>query len=219
MSHHMRSKTSSVPFKLLHHTSSACCNRQHSRYYTAFIPTRTQRPQLRSSSFVCRGVVHRDLKLENLLLATPNDIHKVKIADFGLAKKAAESAMATICGTPQYVAPEVIQVQPMSFFTASVSVYWWADSLSVCLSALPCLPLCCLFACLSAVCLFVHPSVCAYVCLCVCFFVFLSVCLFSVYKLTGGQKFGGGPREGQRRRSAAAALPVCTGSFSVYAMM
>ena len=38
----------------------------------------------------CRGVVHRDLKLENLLLATPNDIHKVKIADFGLAKKAAE---------------------------------------------------------------------------------------------------------------------------------
>lgn len=59
---------------------------------------------------MCRGVVHRDLKLENLLLATPNDIHRVKIADFGLAKKAAESAMATICGTPQYVAPEVIQV-------------------------------------------------------------------------------------------------------------
>lgn len=56
--------------------------------------------------------MHRDLKLENLLLATPNDIHKVKIADFGLAKKAAESAMATICGTPQYVAPEVIQVRP-----------------------------------------------------------------------------------------------------------
>ena len=55
--------------------------------------------------------MHRDLKLENLLLATPNDIHKVKIADFGLAKKAAESAMATICGTPQYVAPEVIQVR------------------------------------------------------------------------------------------------------------
>lgn len=55
-------------------------------------------------------MVHRDLKLENLLLATPNDIHRVKIADFGLAKKAAESAMATICGTPQYVAPEVIQV-------------------------------------------------------------------------------------------------------------
>ena len=67
------------------------------------------------SLLLCRGVVHRDLKLENLLLATPNDIHKVKIADFGLAKKAAESAMATICGTPQYVAPEVIQVMPMTY--------------------------------------------------------------------------------------------------------
>jgi calcium/calmodulin-dependent protein kinase I len=50
------------------------------------------------------------LKLENLLLATPQDIRKVKIADFGLAKKAQESQMETICGTPQYVAPEVIQV-------------------------------------------------------------------------------------------------------------
>jgi len=34
----------------------------------------------------------------------------VKIADFGLAKKMAETQMMTICGTPQYVAPEVILV-------------------------------------------------------------------------------------------------------------
>ncbi len=57
-----------------------------------------------------RNVVHRDLKLENLLLATPDDITRVKIADFGLAKKAVDG-MNTICGTPQYVAPEVIQVR------------------------------------------------------------------------------------------------------------
>ena len=57
-----------------------------------------------------RGVVHRDLKLENLLLANQKDMTRIKIADFGLAKKAAETAMDTICGTPQYVAPEVIQV-------------------------------------------------------------------------------------------------------------
>lgn len=68
----------------------------------------------------CRGVVHRDLKLENLLLATPQDITKVKIADFGLAKKAQESQMETICGTPQYVAPEVIQVQPFPLAPFSV---------------------------------------------------------------------------------------------------
>lgn len=69
--------------------------------------------------------MHRDLKLENLLLATPNDIHKVKIADFGLAKKAAESAMATICGTPQYVAPEVIQV-PFCFYLPCLLGGWLA---------------------------------------------------------------------------------------------
>lgn len=60
---------------------------------------------------MCRNVVHRDLKLENLLLASPDDITKVKIADFGLAKRSAD-AMSTVCGTPQYVAPEVIQGTP-----------------------------------------------------------------------------------------------------------
>ncbi|GLI71611.1 hypothetical protein VaNZ11_016876 [Volvox africanus] len=54
-----------------------------------------------------KNVVHRDLKLENLLLAKQEDISLVKIADFGLAKHAV-NGMQTICGTPQYVAPEVI---------------------------------------------------------------------------------------------------------------
>lgn len=113
---------------------------------TAF-PLRLGTPSSAHLVYMCRGVVHRDLKLENLLLATPNDIHKVKIADFGLAKKAAESAMATICGTPQYVAPEVIQVR------------------LVCTSTVPhlvCLLVCCSVACLCrlCVCLGVRPSVC-----------------------------------------------------------
>lgn len=61
----------------------------------------------------CSKITHRDLKLENLLLQRPanaDDIPSVKIADFGLAKKMKESQMQTICGTPQYVAPEVILV-------------------------------------------------------------------------------------------------------------
>jgi len=54
-------------------------------------------------------IVHRDLKLENLLLAKKGDINTIKIADFGLAKKYGQAALSTICGTPQYVAPEVIK--------------------------------------------------------------------------------------------------------------
>ncbi|KAK9801988.1 hypothetical protein WJX73_007147 [Symbiochloris irregularis] len=70
-----------------------------------------------------KGVVHRDLKLENLLLANQKDMTRIKIADFGLAKKAAETAMDTICGTPQYVAPEVIQGTPGLMYGKGVDLW------------------------------------------------------------------------------------------------
>eukprot|EP00750_Incisomonas_marina_P030991 INCI7691.2.p1 GENE.INCI7691.2~~INCI7691.2.p1 ORF type:complete len:393 (+),score=80.53 INCI7691.2:195-1373(+) len=56
------------------------------------------------------GIVHRDLKPENLLYATTDDDAPVKIADFGLAKlqSHASESMKTACGTPGYVAPEVL---------------------------------------------------------------------------------------------------------------
>jgi len=56
-------------------------------------------------------VTHRDLKLENLMLAHKEDLSSLRIADFGLAKQLLQgesAAMDTICGTPMYVAPEVI---------------------------------------------------------------------------------------------------------------
>lgn len=56
------------------------------------------------------GIVHRDLKPENLLFATPDEGSLVKIADFGLSKIVGEQALLkTACGTPGYVAPEVLQ--------------------------------------------------------------------------------------------------------------
>merc|ERR1719183_1943237 len=57
-----------------------------------------------------RGIVHRDLKPENLLYSTKDDDATVKIADFGLAKLLSEESlmMHTACGTPGYVAPEVL---------------------------------------------------------------------------------------------------------------
>mmetsp|Transcript_40427 Transcript_40427/g.114482 ORF Transcript_40427/g.114482 Transcript_40427/m.114482 type:complete len:354 (-) Transcript_40427:235-1296(-) len=58
-----------------------------------------------------RGIVHRDLKLENLLLVDPDCVSCVKIADFGLSSvMSAHSAMVTVCGTPMYVSPEALKV-------------------------------------------------------------------------------------------------------------
>jgi calcium/calmodulin-dependent protein kinase I len=55
------------------------------------------------------GVVHRDLKPENLLLRDKTDATRVVIADFGLSKIVGnQTMMATACGTPSYVAPEVL---------------------------------------------------------------------------------------------------------------
>lgn len=53
-------------------------------------------------------VIHRDLKLGNLFL---NDKMEVKIGDFGLASKLEFDGekKRTICGTPNYIAPEVLE--------------------------------------------------------------------------------------------------------------
>ncbi|XP_046543284.1 serine/threonine-protein kinase ULK2-like isoform X4 [Haliotis rubra] len=63
-----------------------------------------------------KGIVHRDLKPQNILLCYPGrasqsttkDI-KLKIADFGFARFLQDGVMAaTLCGSPMYMAPEVI---------------------------------------------------------------------------------------------------------------
>ncbi|KYR00537.1 myosin light chain kinase [Tieghemostelium lacteum] len=55
------------------------------------------------------NIVHRDLKPENLLLKNERDHLEVAIADFGLSKIIGQSVvMQTACGTPSYVAPEVL---------------------------------------------------------------------------------------------------------------
>jgi calcium/calmodulin-dependent protein kinase I len=54
------------------------------------------------------NVVHRDLKPENLLLTNKSDSYDIKIIDFGLAKQSAEM-MSMPCGTPGYVAPEILK--------------------------------------------------------------------------------------------------------------
>jgi calcium/calmodulin-dependent protein kinase I len=54
-----------------------------------------------------RQIVHRDLKLENLLLKRQGSL-EIKLADFGLSKVYTGEALQTACGTPYYVAPEIL---------------------------------------------------------------------------------------------------------------
>ena len=53
-----------------------------------------------------RGLCHRDMKLENLLLDASGTT--LKITDFGFAKNLAEGGARTVLGTAVYVAPEVL---------------------------------------------------------------------------------------------------------------
>jgi serine/threonine protein kinase len=55
-----------------------------------------------------RKVVHRDMKPENLLLRSSTNDTSILLADFGFAKYVPEEGLKTRCGTPAFVAPEIL---------------------------------------------------------------------------------------------------------------
>lgn len=66
-----------------------------------------------------RGIVYRDLKPENLILDAKGHI---RITDFGLSKEGVEGdTITSICGTPEYLAPEILRKRPYG-----VAVDWWS---------------------------------------------------------------------------------------------
>lgn len=75
------------------------------------------------------GIVHRDLKPENLLLLSSTDNTLIKIVDFGFAKQLLDGAdgMRTACGTPGYMAPEVLRRElygkPVDVWSLGIIVY------------------------------------------------------------------------------------------------
>jgi calcium/calmodulin-dependent protein kinase I len=60
------------------------------------------------------GIIHRDIKPENLLFSSKDQMASIiKVSDFGLARFIdGETLATTTCGTPGYVAPEVLEQQP-----------------------------------------------------------------------------------------------------------
>ena len=66
-----------------------------------------------------RGIIYRDIKMENILLDKRGH---VQLIDFGLSKWLPQGERTcTICGTIQYMAPEVLSVEPYDH-----AVDWWS---------------------------------------------------------------------------------------------
>ncbi|OLY84941.1 putative myosin light chain kinase [Smittium mucronatum] len=84
-----------------------------------------------------QGIVHRDIKPENILLNNYNGL-EVKLADFGLAKIVGEqSFMKTLCGTPMYVAPEVLKSRSGRKYGNKVDMWSLGVVLYICVFGFP----------------------------------------------------------------------------------
>ncbi|ESN96127.1 hypothetical protein HELRODRAFT_67530 [Helobdella robusta] len=87
-------------------------------YFTETDAVKTLKMILNGASYLhSLGIAHRDLKPENILYYHPGADSKLLITDFGLS---GFGVMSTTCGTPEYIAPEVLARQP---YTCQVDVW------------------------------------------------------------------------------------------------
>uniref|UniRef100_A0A672M0A9 non-specific serine/threonine protein kinase n=1 Tax=Sinocyclocheilus grahami TaxID=75366 RepID=A0A672M0A9_SINGR len=69
------------------------------------------------------NVVHLDLKPQNILLTSESPLGDIKVVDFGLSRLVSSSQeIREIMGTPEYVAPEILNYEPISTATDMWSI-------------------------------------------------------------------------------------------------
>jgi serine/threonine protein kinase len=68
-----------------------------------------------------RRIVHRDVKVDNILMASPNNDYDIKVTDFGFCTSLDDENIDNMCGTPSYIAPELFQNQ--SIHDCKIDVY------------------------------------------------------------------------------------------------
>ncbi|CDQ70171.1 unnamed protein product [Oncorhynchus mykiss] len=85
---------------------------------------RLMRQILEGVSFLHRNnMVHLDLKPQNILLTSDALLGDIKIVDFGLSRMVSSSQeLREIMGTPEYVAPEILNYEPISTATDMWSI-------------------------------------------------------------------------------------------------
>ena len=67
-----------------------------------------------------RNIIHRDIKLSNVLLS---DKMEVKLCDFGLAIGNNSVTNKTICGTPNYIAPEILNYKNGTNYSFEIDIW------------------------------------------------------------------------------------------------
>lgn len=87
---------------------------QNLQYYSEALASKCMQEILQAVNFFHKkGVVHRDLKAENILLTRKTKPSSIKIADFGLAVEVRGNERENFgyAGTPLYMAPEILKRQ------------------------------------------------------------------------------------------------------------